>query len=88
MRTYNIIAFIFLLFVQNVFVDANENNCIEIKKGSAYIFADNVLFRDAPTQQGKILSKFSIATKVEIIEKASALTNVNGADNYWYKIKK
>ena len=75
-----LLSILFLLFCIQV-------KAVDVKKGTAYIFADNVLFRNAPTQQGKILSKFSIATKVEIIEKASALTTVNGAENYWYKIK-
>jgi len=75
---------IILFFYQIQFSFAKQR---ELNKGTAVVFGADVLLRDVPSTQGSILDVIPIASKIEIIDKASLLTKIGNTSDYWYKVK-
>ncbi|MEP1489132.1 MAG: SH3 domain-containing protein [Algibacter sp.] len=60
----------------------------EFKNGEiAYMFGNDVKFRDKPNTESNVLSLLKIGDKVEIIEKSDAKMEFDGIESPWYKVK-
>jgi len=79
--------FILYLFVFLTQIDHSFAIQRELNKGTAVVFGADVLLRAIPSLQGNILDVLPIASKIEIIDKASLLTTVGNIKDYWYKVK-
>ncbi len=78
-----------LLFLIVIFYQINQSNAKqrELNKGTAVVFGVDVLLRSLPLQTGNIIDVVPIASKIEIIDKASLLTKSGDIADYWYKVK-
>ncbi len=79
-----IFLFLFVFFIQ---INCSFARQRELSKGPAVVFGVDVLLLSIPSSQGNILDVLPIASKIEIIDKASLLTKVGDINDYWYKVK-
>lgn len=73
-----------LLFAQVHFSFAKQR---ELSKGPSVVFGADVLLRSVPSQQSSIIDVLPIASEIEILDKASEVTTLNGIKDFWYKVK-
>lgn len=83
MKRIFFICFIFV-FIQ---INSSFAKQRELSKGKAVVFGVDVLLRSLPSQNSNILDVIPIASKIEIIDKASLLTNIGNDKDFWYKVK-
>lgn len=64
----------------------SENH--EFKNGEiAYMFGNDVKFRDQPNAKSKVLNLLKIGEQIEIIEKSDSKMEFDGIESPWYKVK-
>ena len=60
----------------------------EFKNGEiAYMFGNDVKFRDQPNAKSKVLNLLKIGEQIEIIEKSDSKMEFDGIESPWYKVK-
>lgn len=60
----------------------------EFKNGEiAYMFGNDVKFRDQPTAESNVLTLLKIGEQIEIIEKSNSTMQFDGIESPWYKVK-
>jgi len=79
-----IIVFLLCFFIHIHYSQAKQR---ELKKGTAVVFGADVLLRALPSESGNIVDVLPIASKIEIIDKASLNVNLGNINDYWYKVK-
>ena len=78
----------FIFFLTFVFIQINSfAKQRELNKGESVIFGTDVLLLNIPSTKGNILDALPIASKIEIIDKASLLTTIGNISDFWYKVK-
>jgi hypothetical protein len=75
----------FIFFSSQIHLSFSQQR--ELSKGTAMVFGADVLLRNIPSTQGVALDVIPIASKIEILDKASLLTNMGNINDYWYKVK-
>jgi hypothetical protein len=79
-----LLIILFLFFSQ---INTSNAEQRELSKGTAVVFGADVLLRALPSQTGNIVDVLPIASKIEIVDKASLLTKLDNISDYWYKVK-
>ncbi|MFL0072758.1 SH3 domain-containing protein [Tenacibaculum maritimum] len=60
----------------------------EFKIGEiAYMFGNDVKFRDQPNAKSKVLNLLKIGEQIEIMEKSDFKMEFDGIESHWYKVK-
>ncbi len=76
-----------ILFSTNILAQSRYSTPPNEDCQLAAVFADRVNLREAANTKAKVLTKLKIGELVEVIERTSIATSIDGQTDFWFKVK-